>query len=294
MVTVLVPEPGPVSEAYQSALNYFEVARETVGENLAGSWNAPQVADNDYRLLMPQSREPVYLRFIGVPDQGNYEPLKTEGWNAIEILVQDPDAVAETLRASPHFKVVGEPAFLTERKQIKAMQAIGPANELLYLTRIKSQESSGFGLMPAVSEVDRVFIMVLAARDRTALDTFYGDTFGMAVAGPFDYRVSVLSRAWSLPEETLYPLTLVQLSPRFVLELDDYPDEAQTRSVTSEGLPGGIVMVTFVVDDLAPFRDHWLAEPVALPQAPYNGRRAVTLVGPAGEYIELVEERAAP
>ena len=33
----------------------------------------------------------------------------------------------------------------------------------------------------------------------------------------------------------------------------------------------------------------WLAEPRTLPQAPYHGRRTAVCIGPAGEWIELVE-----
>ncbi len=289
MVTVMVSDPSQVADIYQDTLDYQEVATGQVGAVLAASWNAPDVADNTFEIIQPQSNEPVYLRFVQTPDQGNYEPLKTEGWNAIEILVEDPDALNVRLEASPHFEVIGQPNYLTEQKRIKAMQAIGPGNELLYFTRI-TPDNSGFGLLPATSPVDRVFIMVLAARDRTAIDTFYRDTLGMPVNGPYDYKVSVLSRAWGVPDDTMYPLTIVPLSQRFLLELDDYPDEAASRSPTSEGMPGGIAMVTFVVDDITPYRDRWLGIPAANPGAPYYGRRSVVLKGAAGEYIELVED----
>ncbi|MFK7957700.1 MAG: VOC family protein [Lysobacterales bacterium] len=290
MVTVMVGEPSEVSDIYQATLNYEEVTSGQVGAVLAASWNAPEVADNAYELLQPESQEPVYLRFVHTPDQGNYQPLKTEGWNAIEILVEDPDALNKKLEASPHFDVIGQPNYLTDKKLIKAMQAIGPSNELLYFTRIASSDSSGFGLMPATAPVDRVFIMVLAAKDRVAIDNYYKNTLGMPVNGPYDYRVSVLSNAWGLPADTLYPLTIVPLSRRFLLELDDYPDAVAPRAPTQEGMPGGIAMVTFLVDDINQYRDHWLGIPAAHDGPPYNGRRSVVLKGAAGEYIELVED----
>ncbi len=293
MVTVMVGDPAEVADIYQTTLNYQAVSAGQVGAVLAASWNAPEVADNAYQLLQPESQEPVYLRFVHTPDQGNYQPLKTEGWNAIEILVEDPDGLNKTLEASAHFNVIGQPNYLTDKKRIKAMQAVGPANELLYFTRIADDDSSGFGLMPATAPVDRVFIMVLAAKDRLTIDDYYKNTLGMPVNGPFDYRVGVLSKAWGLPLDTLYPLTIVPLSKRFLLELDDYPDGVAPRTATSEGMPGGIAMVTFLVDDVNQFRDQWLGIPAAYDGPPYNGRRSVVLKGAAGEYIELVEDLAA-
>ncbi len=294
MVTVMVGDPTEVATIYEQTLNYQKVAQGEVGAVLAASWNAPEVADNGYEILQPESKEPVYLRFVQTPDQGNYEALKTEGWNAIEILVEDPDGLNQTLEDSPHFTVIGQPAYLTDKNLIKAMQAIGPSGELLYFTRIGQSDNSGFGLLPATSPVDRVFIMVLAAKDRTVLDGFYKDILGMPVNGPYDYRVGVLSNAWGMPADTLYPLTIVPLSRRFLLELDDYPDQVVARSLTSEGMPGGIAMVTFLVDDINQYRDKWLSIPAAHDGAPYNGRRSVVLKGAAGEYLELVEDSPAP
>lgn len=290
MVTVLVSDPELAVQAYSESLDYRVVSEGVIGQQLADGWAAAQIADNGFHLLQPASGEPVYLRFVHSADQANYRPLRTAGWNAIEILVQNTDALAERLQRHGHFRIVGPPAWLTDKQRIRAMQVIGPSNELVYLTRIGSSESSGFGLLPARSYVDRVFIMVLGAAQREPLDSFYRDQLGMPVAGPYPYRVSVLSKAYGLDPATTYPLTLVQLSRRFLLELDDYPDAVEPRRKTSEGLPGGIAMVTFTVADLDALALAWLAPPRAIQAPPYAGRRAATLVGPAGEYIELVEE----
>jgi hypothetical protein len=47
-------------------------------------------------------------------------------------------------------------------------------------------------------------------------------------------------------------------------------------------------MVSFVVDDLDSRALPWAVPPTVRPEAPYSGRRAGVLVGPAGEWIELV------
>jgi len=52
-------------------------------------------------------------------------------------------------------------------------------------------------------------------------------------------------------------------------------------------------MVSFDVDSF-PTDLAYLAAPQALPEAPYHGRRAAVCLGPAGEWIELIERRSAP
>ena len=92
-----------------------------------------------------------------------------------------------------------------------------------------------------------------------------------------------------LPEETTYPLAVAAVSPRFLIELDEYPDAAVTRPRAEGALPPGIAMVGFAVEDLGLFDVDWRASPATLDESPYNGRRVGVLVGPAGEWIELIE-----
>ena len=58
--------------------------------------------------------------------------------------------------------------------------------------------------------------------------------------------------------------------------------------VTGE-IPPGVSMVTFIVDKLDTTGLEFRAEPAALRGKPYDGRRAAVAVGPAGEWLELIE-----
>ena len=292
MVTIMAANLFQVEQAYRDELDYRVVDRGAVSSDLAVAWDAAGMAGRPYITLQPSSDEPVYLRFIEDTSGTPFEPMKTEGWNAVEILVQDPDALARTLDQSEHFSVVGRPRYLTEQQNIKAMQAIGPANELIYFTNISDPEKSGFGLHPARSYIDRVFIMVVGARDHDALGEFYRTVLGMTVTAPMLYRIGVLSRAYAMPVETRHELSIVQLSERFLLELDRYPDAATARDTAPGSLPPGIAMVTF---EVAEWRADLLyaAAPVLQSSFPYQGRRSGVLVGAGGEYIELVEGATA-
>jgi hypothetical protein len=48
-------------------------------------------------------------------------------------------------------------------------------------------------------------------------------------------------------------------------------------------------MVSFTADSIARIAAKWRARPAAISAFPYNGRRAAVTVGPAGEWIEVIE-----
>ena len=54
-------------------------------------------------------------------------------------------------------------------------------------------------------------------------------------------------------------------------------------------LPPGMAMASYYLDSLDRDDLDYFSDPRAFSQAPYGGRRAVTLRGPSGELIELLE-----
>jgi catechol 2,3-dioxygenase-like lactoylglutathione lyase family enzyme len=288
-VTIVVPDLAAVEAAYTRHLGYRVVERGTVSGELAAAWAAPAMRGRRVALLGPQSGEPVYLRFVESPPTPGYAALKTLGWNATEILVEDPDALAERLADSP-FRIVGPPRNLQFNPKVRAMQAIGPAGELLYLTRIPPGGSK-FELGSAKSFVDRTFIVVLGGRSMSDMQAFYRDVFGMPVTAAQPSRVEVLNDAWGFDAEHQVPLAIAPLPRNFLIELDEYPDAAAPRAVRDGELPPGMAIVTFAVHDLAAVRAPFAAGLATLKAAPYAGRRSALLRGGAGELIELVETR---
>jgi len=295
-VTLLVPDVGAAERAYGEALSYQTVERGRIAPEQAAEWNATALAGRDYVLLQPASGEPVYLRMVET-DASPAPALKALGWNATEILVEDPALLAPRLAGSA-FRVIGPPAPLEINPAVTAMQALGPSGELLYFTRMPAGKSK-FGLGSATSFVDRVFIVVAGVRDiRRTLD-FYATTFGLPVTEPAPSRVEILADAWGLTREQPFLLGIVRLPERFLIEVDQYPSGAPARDVAPGELPAGMAMVSFAVDSLEPFLPRLVAPPRALPGPPYDGRRAGVMLGPDGEPIELIEfgspaARAAP
>src|SRR5690606_18824638 len=94
-----------------------------------------------------------------------YAPLRTFGWAAIEICVQDTlTTFARMSEPDCPFEVIGPPRELDGMPMIFPMQVKGPDGEIVYLTQIRS-DPPGMALPRAESAIDRLFILVLACSD---------------------------------------------------------------------------------------------------------------------------------
>jgi len=286
-VTLSAPDLGAAERAYHAQLGYQVVQRAQVSRSLAASWDARAMRGRDYVLMQPASGEPVYLRIVSAeaPLPG-YAPLRTYGWNANEILVEDPVALASRLREP--FKEIGKPRPLDFNPSIIAMQVTGPAGEVNYFTRIPPT-GSVFKLGSAKSFVDRTFIVVVGGPDVGALRAFYRDVLQAPTTDPQPTKINVLQNAYGLPPDAETLMGIVQFPSNFLIELDQYPEGAVDRPIRRGQLPPGIAMVTFAVKSFDTMRLPWKVKPAVRSEAPYNGRRAGLVIGPAGEWIELVE-----
>jgi hypothetical protein len=294
MVTLLVPQLAPVETAYRQALDYQPVHRGSVSREQAQLWAAPAMGGRPFVILGPASGRPVYLRFIEDAPGTAPPPAAgtTHGWNAVELLVKDPDALAAHL--PPPFQVVGQPRNLWAAPDApRAMQALGPAGELLYFTRVIP---SAFRepMRPAESPVDRVFIVVVGGPSMAALRDFYSATLGLPAGKPAPFPITTLSRALGLPLATTYPLATVPLPRDFLIELDEYPATAKPRATAPGSLPAGVAMVSFGTTDLGATAADWRAPPARLGEFPYSGQVAAVTVGTAGEWVELIELAGIP
>jgi hypothetical protein len=289
MVTLVVPDLGAAERAYAQWLGLQVTARGEISASLAASWDAPAVAGSRYLLLQSASGADVHLRLIERPPTLGYAAMRTHGWNSNEILVEDPAALERKFGAedSP-FRVIGSTAPLGSNPKVLAMQALGPAGELNYFTRIPP-EGGTFIKTPARAFVDRTFIVVLGGPSMADMRGFYRDQLGQTVTEPYLSTVKVLQQALDLPTATQTPIALVPISPGFLIELDEYPPVTGPRPRRDGDLPPGMAMVSFVVSDLDTRPLPWRARPAVRAEAPYGGRRAGVLTGAAGEWIELIE-----
>lgn len=288
IVTIGTPDIEATQRAYSQWLDYTVESRGEVSNELAAVWNAPKMAGRDFVLMQPKSKEEIYLRFVQVDALDGYVPMKTFGWNAIELLVQDPDDLAAKFaKPGSPFKIVGPPRPLGPNSPVRAMQVIGPGNETLYLSRVPPDFRGG----AAKTSVDRPFILIVGGPKQQAIRDFYKSVLDIDSSDPVMARMTVLNKAHGLDVETTHPLSIARLSPKYAIEIDGYPSTATEREVRPGEIPAAIAMASMTIMSLDNLKTPLLAPARKIAGKPYAGRRAAVVRGGAGELIEFIEEQ---
>lgn len=288
MGTLVTASGAGTLASYTGHLQQQLAGRGEVSEELARWWQAPGLAGAPYWVLRNRVGQ-AWLRIIEDRECVAPTPLRHTGWLALEICVADVDALAQQLRDSP-FRLIGAPADLDVSDKIRAMQVVGSAGEVLYLTQIRG-EAPPFQLPRARCEVDSLFIPVLCCHHRQRSLAFY-ESLAASAGLSFDTRITVVNRAYGYAADSRHPLATLQLAGNTLIEIDQI-DAARRSAVAGGRIGGGIGIVSFMFDDLDALPPELALRPLAMAAAPYNGRRAVCLRGDAGEVIELIENTAA-
>ena len=294
-VTVGAPDVAVSEALYVDTLGYRVRERGTVDADLARSWGAPAAAGRPYTVLATAGADDDFLRIVEAPAVPGYRPLTTFGWAAFEIIVDDVHAVHRRLDASA-FTVLAPPTPLQFMPSIVAMQAAGPAGECLYFTMEGGDRATSILPRPR-SLIDRPFILVVAGPDFDALREWYCDLFDLKRRPLRDSRIALIQRAQGLADDHVTRMTTAGLRDHgYLLEFDEYAPApgrvAGPRPVAPGALPPGCAMAsiaTLAMDRVAPLA---IAPPRRREGLGYDGRRACTVRGPAGELIEFIEERA--
>lgn len=283
-----IPDLARGIAAYRDVLGLELVEEGRLAASLAQSWGCPASADAPYAVLRPKSGAPCWFRVVEQAAHPAFKPTTTYGWAAFETTVADvwhwPEALPPDL-----FTIVGPPRKLENvAPAFIPMQALGPGGEMVYLNQVLA-DMADTDLPRAASPVDRIFITVLAAPDRQATIAWYVDALGLERGVDYTLPYSMINKAFDLPPETLTTITMVRHDRMPIVEVDDYPAAATPRARHDGMLPPGNALVTLGVRDLDACAAAWIAPPRAIAGALYEGRRAATAIGAAGELVECVE-----
>lgn len=281
-VTITAPDLAVVESCYTQFLGFRVTGKGQVSNQLAGLWGCPAEAGRNYLLLAPEAADDFVFRFIERPGTEEFVPFSTYGWNAAEIIVKDVDALAKVMIESP-FKIIGEPQNLSFSDDIRAMQVLGPGQELLYLTEFK-KPVPGLDTPDARCDVDKVFIMILAGPSMDDLQNFFAEQFAVPAAPAVESRVKGMSAAFGNSPEHKYLIAALPINGQAFIEVDQMPEQARPRRHEDGLLPAGISMVSFSVSE-----NSELLTSVDCQELPYGaGARATCLTGSAGELIEVI------
>ena len=283
----VVPDLDAALTCYRDVLQLDLVEQGLLDADLAASWNAPASAGARYAVLRPKSGSDCWFRLVEQPDNPDFVPTTTYGWGAYECTVEDVFGWPARLAGSG-FTIVGEPRALAGMSAFVPMQVLGPGREMVYLNEV-------FGDMPSAdlpragSITDRIFIVILGAPDRAAACQWYQQRLALDLGDTYQLAYRMINHAFSLPDDHITALTMVQAGRMSIVEVDQYPLQAAPRARHAGMLPPGNALVTLAVRDLDAAAVDWITPPAQRDGPLYEGRRAGATLGPAGELLELVE-----
>ncbi|MEO1101137.1 MAG: hypothetical protein AAFW65_04760 [Pseudomonadota bacterium] len=273
---------------YTRYFDYRVIETGEVDEALAASWGAPGSAGQPYALLQPASGVDIYIRFIEQPAVDGFKALRSYGWNAIEICVQDVLAANARMEDSP-FEIIGPPREIEGLDAIYPMQVKGPDEEIVYLTQIRD-DLPAFDLPRATAPIDRLFILVLGCSNMKASLDWMVKHAGLAIGrDEMEIVYTMLAKAYGTPMDELHTISTMIHGRDVFLELDQYPDAAIVRPQHDGMLVPGCAIGTFWHPDFDKLPGPWISEPVVREGPVYQGKRVATMRDLDGALIEMVE-----
>jgi hypothetical protein len=168
------------------------------------------------------------------------------------------------------------------------MQVLGTGREMVYLNQVFG-DMAQTDLPRAKSLTDLIFIVILGAPDRAEACRWYQESLGLDLADTYEIPYRMINQAFVLPESHITAMTMVQSGRMPIAEIDGYPPQARPRARHAGMLPPGNALVTLAMRDLDMCKVDWITSPATREGLLYEGRRAGTTLGPAGELLELVE-----
>ena len=287
--TVSTPDISAALVDYRDLLGLRVVEDGTLNATLAASWAAPASAGQRYVLLQPESGAACFIRLVEAPLHPDYVPTRTFGWAAFELSVKDVYGLADRVRTSG-FTTVGPPKPIEGLPYFIPMQVTGRGGEMLYFNQVACDTPSS-DLPKAVSEVDHIFIVILATPHRPGTLEHLRNKLRLDEGGSYTLNYTMINGAFGLPDGTQSTITMVQRERLPIIEVDGYPPAATERPRHAGMLPPGNAMVTLAADDLDALDLTWITPPARQAGPLYADRRSATAIGSAGELIELIELR---
>ncbi|MEM7327654.1 MAG: hypothetical protein AAF437_02870 [Pseudomonadota bacterium] len=285
--TVTVSDLARTIGLYTKYFDYTVVEQGEISKVLAESWQTPNSAGCAYAVMQPRSGADIYLRFVEQSSVEGFKALRSYGWNAIEICVQDVMAVNARMLDSP-FEIIGPPNKIPGLDAIHPMQVKGPDEEIVYLTQI-NDDLPEYNLPRAGSLIDKLFILVMGCSDMDRAAAWMQTRCGLAFGREMEIPYTMIAKAYGTPLDALHRICTLIHDKDVFLELDQYPDEAIQRPRHDGMLVPGCAIGTLHHPDFDSLPGPWLTAPTKREGVIYKGKRVGVLQDPDGTLIEMVE-----
>lgn len=247
LVTILTHDLESARSMYSLAFDWqVTKSKSPLGSAEAVRWGAKKLIGSPTSIVAGINGG---VQFI---ESSQYEtplPLRTFGWTALEICVDDVFEYTERA-ISAGFALLNEPTPLSGSEKLLpliASQLAGKSGEVVYITQILS-EVPNFELPDVEKESGSIFICVLGASDLETSRRALESNFELRRASDREVAIKVINKVYGKSLSVTHRLSSLQLNGRNAIEIDQLPSEAVNREVKVDLLPPGISIVSVLAE----------------------------------------------
>ncbi len=288
--------------ALQEDLGFELRAGGVVDEGLARVWGVSPRVHSRFAVLSAPGVSRGFIRLVEGPADDETGTFHKRGMFNAELLTRDVEALFARLRESSRFRIV------SELNTYDLSGAGGGAVSRSFATR--GPGGAGFfftqylkvppprTLPVCETLVGPMFNAAVSTDLRPRVEEFYEKVLGMHVRLAGRLTQPTVNRIIGLPDDWGFMMLVYKGEGDGLIEIDIHEHDVPAEpTVQGDQLRAGNSMLTLETGDLdgvlgraagAGFASTPAREIAA---APYDGRRAAVLRGPAGERVELVEAR---
>jgi hypothetical protein len=249
-VTMLSSDIAKSVQLYSQAFGWDKTNYLEVTSAQAQSWGADLHAGADLAIVGGVSGSVRFIECNSYPEQ---VALKTFGWTALEVCVDDVYGYTDRAIAAG-FKMLNEPVKLAGSANplpLIAAQLAGPNGECIYITQILG-DVPNFELPDVSTHSGSIFICVLGASDLAASREVLESKFQLRRASDREVAIKVLNKVYDMPLTDLHHISSLQLNGRNAIEIDQLPTAASARAKLPGYLPPGISIVSVKAEVTSP------------------------------------------
>ena len=271
-----------------------------VGGDLARAWGVSASAHPRFAVLSAPGVSRGFIRLVEGPEEDETGTFHKRGMFNAELLTRDVEALYLRLQGSSHFRVV------SDLNTYDLSGAGGGAVSRSFATR--GPGGAGFfftqylkvppprKLPVCETLVGPMFNAAVSTSLRPPVENFYQTVLGMGLRLAGRLTQPTVNRIIGLPDDWGFMMLVYKGEGDGLIEVDIHEhDVPEDPAIPADRLRPGNSMLTVETADLDGVLGRAAEAGIpgtaagAVAAAPYEGRRAAVLRGPAGERIELVQ-----
>lgn len=306
-VTIACPRPSELIEMIEGIFEWDEVARGPINRELETLWGITEgSAGSDWRIYRSPNMVRGMIRVVQGIERERTRPIGTR-WSGVEIVaMHEVDILFDKLKDHPAFEVLSEPTtfdFADVGANVhRGFHGKGPGKTHLMFTMEVTKPTAGYEFPRADSTVGFIFSVPLVSSEYEKSLGFYQKELGMISMLTDRLEDGLWHQVWKLPRGAVVDLSILKGdAPGFGLggvELQGYDAQhIDAIPFQPDRFDGGSCLATYTADDLDRVYEvvsqydaaKVLSAPLPIQQAPYNGARAFSFLGPSGERMEITE-----